>query len=245
MICALWAMVLGTEGQAQSLSDEALVTAAQRGDAQAFAALHRRYYTRIYRLAFLKTENAADAEDVAGETFLRALSHLPQFRFSALPGGGCSLYPWLHRIALNLIADSGRRRAPGGVTVSLDAEAAQGMRALLADTGASPHEVAERREVQQMVRDAIATLPADQSEILIYRYLGDLSLREIALLVRRSEPAAKSLLHRAVVALRTELARRLDGLDPRAIAQQYQNNCQGKETLDAQATVMAGRQRSD
>ena len=64
-----------------------------------------------------------------------------------------------------------------------------------------------------MVRDAIAALPADQGEVLIYRFLGDLSLREIAPLMRRSESAAKSLLHRAVVALREELARRLTAIE--------------------------------
>ncbi len=238
MICALITMAFAGDWEANAPGDEALVAAAQRGDADAFAALHRRYYARIYRLAFLKTNNAADAEDVAGETFLRALSHLSQFRFSSLPSGRRSVYPWLHRIALNLIADGGRGRAAGGV-VSLDAETAQGLRALLADAGASPHQVAERREVQQMVRDAIAGLPPDYGDVLVYRFLGDLSLREIAPLMRRSESAAKSLLHRAVVALRAELAGRLEGADDRAVARQYTE----KETPDAGATVLAGRRR--
>ena len=124
-------MAFGAEGAGDEPGDEALVTAAQRGSAEAFAKLHSRYYTRIYRLAYLKTGNASDAEDVAGETFLRALAHLPRFRFAALPSGRRSLYPWLHRIALNLIADGGRQRPPQGL-VSLDAPTVQGLRALLA-----------------------------------------------------------------------------------------------------------------
>ncbi|BDI28049.1 RNA polymerase sigma factor [Capsulimonas corticalis] len=200
-------------------SDRALVEAAKRGSGDAFAALHSRYYARIYRLAYLKTNNASDAEDVASETFLRALSSLPRFHFKAGMPQDASLYPWLHRIATNLIVDSCRQRPPSG-TVSLDAPLVEGMRDLLADrtpargeANLSPQEVVERHEVQQLVRAAIATLPADQSEVLIYRFLGDLSLKEIAPLMERSESAVKSLLHRAVVALRGEISRRLDSVE--------------------------------
>src|SRR4029077_13762158 len=117
----------GVEGYCGQ-SDQTLVRAAQRGDGQAFAALHKRYYTRIYRLAYLKTNNAADAEDVASETFLRALASLPRFDFKSPAGGGAtSIYPWLHRIAINLIVDSHRQRPPS-LVVSLDAPVIEGMR---------------------------------------------------------------------------------------------------------------------
>jgi RNA polymerase sigma-70 factor (ECF subfamily) len=234
-------MVSRGEGSADEAGDEALVAAAQRGDAQAFAALHKRYYTRIYRLAYLKTNHVTEAEDVAGETFLRALAHLPQFRFQSLPSGQRSLYPWLHRIAVNLIADQGRKHM-ACATLLLDVETAQRLRLLLGNAHEedSPCEIAERHEVQQMVRDAIAGLPEDYGEVLVYRYLGDLSLREIARLVGRSEPATKSLLHRAVVLLREELSRKMDSVGLQEIAQAYH----GKDQLDERSVITAGR-RSD
>jgi len=200
-------------------SDRELVLAAQRGDSDAFASLHSRYYSRIYRLAYLKTNNVSDAEDVAGETFLRALASLPRFRFADAAGhGSVSFYPWLHRIATNLIVDSNRQRPPAGV-VSLDAPVIEGMRDLLADrlaaadTSLSPHEIVERNEVQQLVRSAIAALPADHGDVLVYRFLGDLSLKEIGIQMSRSESAIKSLLHRAVVGLRLEIRRRVDAAE--------------------------------
>jgi RNA polymerase sigma-70 factor (ECF subfamily) len=199
-------------------SDQMLVRAAQRGDGQAFAALHTKYYARIYRLAYLKTNNAADAEDVASETFLRALASLPRFDFKAGNGAVTSIYPWLHRIAVNLIVDSCRQRPPSSV-VSLDAPLIEGMRDLLGDrlpgsnAAMSPQEIVERNEVQQLVRSAIAALPSDHSDVLIYRFLGDLSLREISIQMNRSESAIKSLLHRAVVALRAEIRRRVDAVE--------------------------------
>lgn len=200
-------------GGTADTGDGPLIARAQAGDARAFGALHARHYRRIYHLAYLKTNNAQDAEDVASETFVRALAALPRFRLS---GGAASLYPWLHRIALNLIADGARQRPPSGV-VSLDAPVLAGVRALLdtrqSDPEQSPHAVAERHEVQQLVRSAIAALPADQGDALIYRFLGDLSAREIAPLLGRSEAAVKSLLHRATLALRRELGRRLDAVE--------------------------------
>ncbi len=194
-------------------SDAALVAAAQRGDVAAFGALHGRYYLRVYHLAFLKTSNAQDAEDVASETFVRALAHLPRLR---LKDDGASLYPWLHRIAVNLVIDGHRQRPPSGV-VSLDAPLIAGIRTLLDtedfDTGPTPHDIAERHEVQQLVRAAIAALPEDQGDVLVYKYLGDMTVREIAPLLGRSEAAAKSLLHRAVVSLRREICRRVDAVE--------------------------------
>jgi RNA polymerase sigma-70 factor (ECF subfamily) len=212
-------------------SDTALVAAAQRGDAGAFAALHTRYYRRIYHLAYLKTGNVADAEDIAGETFVRALAGLRRFR---LAPGAASLYPWLHRIAMNLIIDSARQRPPAGV-LSLDAPLVSGVRSLLqeGDVGRcapSPQEIVERREVQQLVRSAIATLPADQGEALVYRFLGDLSAQEMAPLLHRSESAVKSLLHRAVVALRAEIERRLAAIE-RLEASRETTPLSGKEDI--------------
>ena len=212
LVCGLTAALPGGRGGSEQ-SDMALVAAAQRGDVQAFGTLHTRYYTRIYHLAYLKTNNAQDAEDVASETFVRALAHLGRFR---LKDDAASLYPWLHRIAVNLVIDGSRRRPPSGV-VSLDAPVIAGIRTLLDSALPSaeptPHEIAERHEVQQLVRAAIAALPEDQGDILIYRYLGDLSVREIAPLLSRSESAAKSLLHRAVVNVRREIERRVDAVE--------------------------------
>ncbi len=181
-------------------SDKLLVERLKRGDAVAFGALHRRYYSKIYRLALLKTNHADDAADIASETFCRALEHLPSYEFRRCD----SLYPWLHRIASNLIIDAARARPAGG-EVSLDAATADEVGSFLeclADTGPSPQELVERKEVQELVRQAIKRLPADQGEAVLYRFLGDLSIKEIARALDRSEGAVKSLLHRALVSLR-------------------------------------------
>jgi RNA polymerase sigma-70 factor (ECF subfamily) len=185
-------------------SDRRLVRQTLAGDSEAFAALHRRYYGRVYRLALLRCRNAADAEDVASETFVRAIAHLGGYRFQ-----GDSLFPWLARIASNLVADQGRRRH-GTSFVSLDAGGAdEGVRALiegLAGNAPDPYELAERQEVQALLRAAIAALPRDQADAVALRYVGDLPLKEIAAALNKTEGAIKSLLHRAIANLRRSLS---------------------------------------
>ncbi|MES2464522.1 MAG: RNA polymerase sigma factor [Armatimonadota bacterium] len=183
-------------------TDRVLVTQALAGSEDAFAALHRRYYGRIYRLALLRCRSVADAEDVAAETFVRAIAHLPAFRFQ-----GESLFPWLSRIASNLAADLGRKSA--GITlVSMDSQTVESVRALLESLpgdAPDPHTLAERNETQALLRAAVAALPSDQADAILLRFGGDLPLKEIALALDRSEGAIKSLLHRGLVGLRKML----------------------------------------
>ena len=184
-------------------SDPILVDRVKAGDVRAFEMLHRRYYARIYRFAFMRLGNAEDAADVASNTFCRALGrlHAYQFRHSN------SLYPWLHQIASNLVVDVVRDRPAGGM-LSLDAQAAEDVDSFLeylpAD-GPSPQDLVERTEVQELVRSAIDQLPADQARAVALRFLADLSIREIAQALDRSEGAVKSLLHRALQGVRQHL----------------------------------------
>jgi len=208
-------------------SDKALVERLKAGDAIAFGTLHRRYYPKIYRLALLKTNHPDDAADIASETFCRALEALNQrpYEFRRCD----SLYPWLHRIASNLIIDRARSRPPGG-EVSLDASIADEVGSFLEclpDTGPSPQELVERKEVQALVRQAITRLPADQGEAIMYRFLGDLSIKEIARALDRSEGAVKSLLHRALVSLRQGML--ADALEARTASSPSKNQVRSAE----------------
>lgn len=184
-------------------SDKTLVERVKAGDVRAFEMLHRRYYSRIYRLAYLRLGNAEDAADVACNTFLKALRSLGSYQFRRTP----SIYPWLHQIAGNLIVDVIRDRPAGGM-LSLDAQAAEDVDSFLeylpAD-GPTAQELVERAEVQEVVREAIHKLPADQAKAVALRFLGDLSIRDIAHALDRSEGAVKSLLHRALQSLRGHL----------------------------------------
>ena len=184
-------------------SDQTLVERVKAGDVRAFEMLHRRYYSRIYRFAFLRLGSAEDAADVASSTFCKALGSLHSYQFRR----SNSLYPWLHRIASNLVVDVVRDQPAGGM-YSLDAQTAEDVDSFLdflpAD-GPSPQDLVERSEVQQAVRQAINRLPADQAKAISMRFLGDLSIREIAHALDKTEGAVKSLLHRALEGMRNHL----------------------------------------
>jgi len=177
------------------------------GDQEAFALLHRRYYARVYRLALLRCNgHASDAEDIASETFVRAITHLPAYRFHT----GDSIFPWLSRICANLVADRYRQQHPAaGTVVSLDAPAGGQLRALidaLPGDAPDPHALAEIGEIQALVRTAVDALPPDQHNAVVLRFVGDLPLKEIGAALGKTEGAIKSLLHRALIGLRKSLA---------------------------------------
>lgn len=181
--------------------DRELVRRTLKGDTEAFAALHRRYYARVFRHALFRARSAASAEDIAAETFVKAVHYLPQYRFQ-----GESILPWLCRIATNLAIDQ-TRRSHGQSPLSLES-ATEDVRALmesLQDAGPNPHELAERHETQVLIRAAIATLPPDQADAILLRFGGDLSIQEIAAALGRTEGAIKSLIHRGLVNLRKTL----------------------------------------
>src|SRR5207253_2849416 len=60
-------------------SDRALVARVKEGDSTAFATLHRRYYRKLYRFVYLRTNNTEDAADITSETFCRALQRLQNY----------------------------------------------------------------------------------------------------------------------------------------------------------------------
>jgi len=185
-------------------NDAELVARVAAGDSAALDVLHGRYYARLYRLAYVKLGSREDAHDIACETFVRAVSNLPQLH----PLLTTSLYPWLHTVACNLVTDMLRRK-PLRTHLSLDDRSRAEVAAYIdqAPNGRPlPDQVLERREVQECVRRAIANLPEAQGVAVFYRFIGEMTIREIAQEMRKSEGAIKSLLHRAMASLREALA---------------------------------------
>ena len=87
-----------------AFEDAVLVDRFRRGDMQAFGALVAKYQDRIFNLVLRMCPNRAEAEELAQESFLRAIERIDQFR------GQSRFYTWLFRIATNLTL-SHRRRA--------------------------------------------------------------------------------------------------------------------------------------
>ncbi|TAK33204.1 MAG: sigma-70 family RNA polymerase sigma factor [Chloroflexota bacterium] len=189
--------LLGDQGYGKAaavLTDEAALVEAARTSAEAFGELYDRYFDRIYRYAYRKTNSREEAEDITSLTFQRALEGLGRYEWRSLPFGA-----WLYRIASNAIIDRHRRWAP---TVPVDDLDEGGDLPL---TKVQPDELIERVEAHQELVAALRQLSTDQREVLILRFSENLRFKEIGVIMGRSEGAVKKLLYRALLALRGHL----------------------------------------
>jgi RNA polymerase sigma-70 factor (ECF subfamily) len=87
-------------------SKATLVQRAQRGDAEAFAALFQSHKNRVYSVCLSMTRNVAEAEDLTQDAFLQVFRSIGNFR------GDSAFSTWLHRVAVNTVLMKRRRRTP-------------------------------------------------------------------------------------------------------------------------------------
>jgi RNA polymerase sigma-70 factor, ECF subfamily len=178
----------------QYIAEEAELVAAAQRDPVEFGPLYERYVDQIYRFAYRRTGNHADAEDVTAQTFQQALAALPSYEWRGLPFGA-----WLYRIASNIIYRRGRTRsrevAVEDVGVFVRSE----------DFADDPSDLIDAQSDAEELLSAIRMLPADQQRALILKFARGLRNREIGEELGRSEGAVKQLVHRAMVNLRATL----------------------------------------
>jgi RNA polymerase sigma factor (sigma-70 family) len=182
------------------LSDELLVSAAQSGDACAFAELKDRHANKLLWRIYRITRNWQDAEDVLQESLMKAFLHLPTFESRS------SFSTWITSIAINSALMLLRKRR--GVEVSIDALARDGEPASgwdVADVRRTPEEAYAQWEVEQRLRCAISQLRPALQIVAHLRRTEDYSASEIAALLGISVNAAKSRLTRAKTALRSAM----------------------------------------
>lgn len=177
--------------------DLPLVRLIASGDGDALAALMDRHLHRVTALAGRLTGNAADAEDVAQEVFLRVWRHSAGWK-----SGQAKYATWLYRVTLNLCHDRLRRRR------ETDMETMDEL------PGASPGQEAQlqRADVARRVAEALAALPERQREAVVLSYYQDLGNIEAAEVLEISVEALESLLSRGRRKLRELLRDELDEL---------------------------------
>jgi RNA polymerase sigma factor (sigma-70 family) len=192
-------------------TDLMLVERLQCGDTTALGGLIERHGSRIYRLAFQITRNEADAEEVVQDVFLAVVRKIRTFE------GRAKLGSWLYRVATNTALLKIRsRRADREVPLEsqLPSFLPDGHRAgdpayLCADWSETPEAELLSRETRDILQRAIDGLPETYRAVLVLRDIEGLSNEEVAEVVSETVPAVKSRLHRARMALREELTRRL------------------------------------
>lgn len=183
--------------------ESALVAQAKAGDQNAFAELVNRYERKIYRLAKNITRNDEDAEDVLQDAFLKAYTHLDNFK------GDSKFYTWIVRIAVNEALMRLRKRktdrsVPLDEPVELGEETVQREIAVWED---NPEQQYSQEEWRRILDEAVESLKPDFRTVFVLRDIEELSTEETAETLGISVPAVKSRLLRARLALRETLTR--------------------------------------
>ena len=176
-----------------SSRDEAALVAQAKEDREAFGELYERYAGKIYSYIYYRTGNAADAEDLTARVFMRALQNIESYE-----DRGHAFSAWLYRIAHNLVANWHRdnSRRP---TIAME-DLSQWRVA-----GNGPEDITALLEDREALLEAVRRLPADRQELLLLKFVDQLSNAEIADVMGRSEGAIKSLYHRTLLVLRQDL----------------------------------------
>ncbi len=168
-----------------------MVEAARNGDAGALAVICEKLYPRIYRYLSYKVVDVRDAEDLAGEVFVRMLE--------AISGQKGNLEAWLFRIAGNVLTDHYRKRAVRSGEVELPEEI---------PGGNDPEAVVQQKLDGDRLRKGLQTLTEEQKETVILRFIMGYDHDEVAAMMGRSAGAVRALQFRALSALRNVLEMR-------------------------------------
>jgi RNA polymerase sigma-70 factor (ECF subfamily) len=183
-------------------SDAEVMLRVKAGDQPAFDYLVQKYRRPLVSFMYRMARNAAVAEDLAQEVFLRVYRSRESYEASA------KFTTWLYRIATNLAVNHARdtRHERPEVVVSLDEpDEATGMTMDLADGEITAEQAMLRRERLMGIRRKIEALPERQRLAVVMHKYQQMDYRQIAEVLELSESATKSLLFRAYETLREQL----------------------------------------
>jgi RNA polymerase sigma-70 factor (ECF subfamily) len=186
-------------------SDQEIVALARAGEEAAYRELIRRYERPLFSLLYRMVRDRELAEDLAQETFVKALnaieSYRPEFKFSS----------WIFKIANNAAIDHLRRRELD--TLSLEGsphaetpEAVEATALQIGDRQESPLDAVEARELGGQIERAIARLRPEYRSCILLRHVEGRAYEEIAEILNLPLGTVKTYIHRARNELRQALA---------------------------------------
>lgn len=168
------------------MEDYKLVALAKAGDKAAFQALIERYYPYVARYLLKLCRDGHLTEDLTQETFLKLIRHIEKYR-----EGGASFATWLMAVARNTWIDHLRRERPALDIEEIDVPQTHGFE----------EDVLNKIAAGEMA-EAMNNLPPEQAEAIRMKYIGDMTLAEIAAETHCEPGTVKSRIHNGTVKLR-------------------------------------------
>lgn len=166
---------------------EELVGKAQKGNTEAFGDIYDTFFDVIYRYVYFKVDER-HAEDIVGTVFIKAWENLGRYKKTT------NFRAWLFRIAHNTVIDHYRTNRDD---VELD-ENISDFRVLH-----NPNILAEKKIISQFVRRAVSKLDDKYRQIIILKFINELSNSDAASIMKTSEANVRTLQFRALKKLRS------------------------------------------
>lgn len=167
---------------------EELVKKSQKGDSEAFAELYEHFVTPIYRYIFFKVKKE-DVEDLTETLFLKAWENIKKYKKKK----NTNFKSWIYRIAHNLVVDHYRLTREHS---SLDPRIKETKRE------ANPIDKADLNINNENLKLAISKLKKNYQQVLILKFINELSNEEISKILKKSEGSVRILQFRALKALK-------------------------------------------
>ena len=184
------------DGAAAIRADRELARRAGRGDREAFQRIVDDNKQRMFTVARSVIGDAASAEDIVQDALIKAYRALPDFR------GDCLLSTWLHRITYLTAIDAQRARKRYLQLASDDGQEID----IEDETPATRGEtLMQSSQLSQEIDRALECLSPFEQTVFTLRHMQNFKLREIALVVDRSEGTVKNILFRAIRKMRERL----------------------------------------
>ncbi len=173
--------------------EKGIIERAIRGEASAFGSLYDHYQPAIYRFVLIKVSRREEAEDLTHQVFLSAWQNIQNYRELGHPFSS-----WLYQIARNKVIDHYRTVKNDSAIEEVDPE--------IFASAALTEARTDMELTMERVLKAIRKLKQEYQDIVIMRFIEELSLKEIAAAIGKSEGAVKLIQHRALKELRTLLS---------------------------------------
>ena len=152
------------------------------------ATLYDEYYDKIARYIFVRIRNRAEAEDLAGEVFFKALQSLNSYKERGIP-----MRAWLFRIAHNLVVDYIRQAAKLKI-VPIDT--------VVVTAESDPQSIAEINMRRARLAKALGQLTPAQRQVIELRFFGGLTSEEAGQVLNKSSGAVREMQSAAIRQLR-------------------------------------------
>jgi len=175
-----------------STNERELIRAAQQGDQSAVVALYEEHRDCVYTYIYHRVTRDPDiAEDITADVFVRMVSSLHTYKIKSTP-----LIAWLYTIARNHIIDYYR---------DLDKYKHTQLSESMKDTASLPDSHVMLNSDLDTLRSAMENLTESQRDVLICRFMSEMSVKETAKILNRNEGAIKTLTRRAIAALQRQI----------------------------------------